>query len=124
MRVNFTIITLLLIATLFQFFLKIAYGTTLLSYIVIVLVLAPRIMFSLKLFGLPASIKVMYALEAIGMALPSLFFFLAVYGSERDIYWSAYAACVVISLATVVMYAIEDTLFIYEETEISGDDET
>ena len=123
MRANAIIISLLIIATLVQFFLKIAYDTTLLSYIVIVLVLVPRIMFSVKLFGIPAPIKAMYILEAVGMALPSLFFFLAIYNNERDIYWGSYTACVFISLAVVVMYAVEDTYFIYEETEISGEDD-
>jgi hypothetical protein len=80
-------------------------------------------MFAIKLFGIPAPIKAMYTMEAVGMALPSLFFFLAVYNSERDIYWGAYAACVLISLAAVIMYAVEDTYYIYEETEITGDDE-
>jgi len=122
-RANAIIISLLIIATLVQFFLKIAYDTTLLSYIVIVLVLVPRIMFSVKLFGIPAPIKAMYILEAVGMALPSLFFFLAIYNNERDIYWGSYTACVFISLAVVVMYAVEDTYFIYEETEISGEDD-
>lgn len=123
MKSNAAIITLLSIATLVQFFLKIAYNTTLLSYIVIVLVLVPRVMFSIKLFGIPAPLKAMYTLEAIGMALPSLFFFLSTYNSEHDIYWGAYVVCVLISLAAVVMYAVEDTYFIYEETEITGDDE-
>ena len=123
MKANVAIISLLLIATLVQFLLKIAYDTTLLSYIVIVLVLVPRVMFSIKLFGIPAPLKAMYAMEAIGMALPSLFFFLAVYNSERDIYWGAYAACVLISAAVVVMYTVEDVMFIYEETVIRGDDE-
>jgi hypothetical protein len=123
MRANVILISLLVIATLVQFTLKIAYETTLLSYIVIVLVLVPRTMFSIKLFGIPAPIKAMYTMEAVGMALPSLFFFLAIYNSERDIYWGAYTACVFISLAAVIMYAVEDTYFIYEETEITGDDE-
>ena len=123
MKANAAIISILIIATFLQFFLKIAYDTTLLSYIAIVLVLIPRTMFSVKLFGIPAPIKAMYTLEAVGMALPSLFFFLGVYNSERDIYWGAYAVCVLISLSAVVMYAVEDTYFIYEETEITGDDE-
>jgi hypothetical protein len=122
-KANAVLISLLVVATLVQFSLKIAYETTLLSYIAIVLVLVPRTMFSVKLFGIPAPLKAMYTLEAIGMALPSLFFFLAIYNSERDIYWGAYTACVLISLAAVVMYAVEDTYFIYEETEITGDDE-
>jgi hypothetical protein len=123
MKVNITVISLLVIATFLQFFLKIAYETTLLSYIAIVLILVPRTMFAIKLFGIPAPIKAMYTMEAVGMALPSLFFFLAIYNSERDIYWGAYAVCVFISLAAVIMYAVEDTYFIYEETEITGDDE-
>lgn len=114
---------MLIVATFLQFFVKIAYNTTLLSYIAVVLVLAPRAMFAIKLFGIPMPLKAIYAMEVIGMALPSLFFFLAVYNSERDIYWGAYIACILISLAIVVMYAVEDTYFIYEETEISGDDE-
>lgn len=123
MKSNVVVITFLVVATLLQFFLKIAYNTTLLSYIVIVLILVPRAMFAIKLFGIPVPLKAMYAMEAVGMTLPSLFFFLAVYNSERSVYWGAYAICVFISVAVVAMYAVEDTYFIYEETEISEDDE-
>ena len=123
LRANIAIILALVLVTFLQFFLKIAYDTTLLTYVAVVIVLAPRIMFSIKLFGIPAPLKAMYTLEAIGMALPSLFFFLTVYNNERDIYWGAYAACVLISIAVVVMYAFEDTYYIYEETILTEDDE-
>lgn len=118
MKANIFVHILFAILTAAQMWLPIGPDRTMFTYVWYIMVIIGRILFNLKLYGIPVNWKIAPILELIGFGLTMVFFMSAKYKKSFPIIPYGFLINVLIILLVLGIMAFEQANFVYIEKEV------
>lgn len=118
MKANIFVHILFAALTVAQMFLPIGPDRTMFTYVWYVMVIIGRLLFNLKLYGIPMNWKIAPILELIGFSLTMVFFMSAKYKKSFPITPYGFVINLLIILLVLGIMAFEHMNFVYIEKEV------